>query len=330
VRTIDCPIYDVHMHVDVAIENLESVIRCLDACGIAKAVVMNRGYGKDRPNTEYQASERIGFELLEKYPDRIAVFSTVDFSAMDEPGFTDHAVMHFEETIKRGASGLKLWLGKPDHHWMALDDPRVGALYEKAAELGVPVTIHIGDPEDYWKPSVSPDSFWYGVLKENPHWLYWGKDIPSREVLFEEQRRMLEKYPSTTFICPHMGGHAENLDYLGELLDEYPNLYVDTTAYEPVMGQEPDSARTFLIKYQDRIMFGTDNGWTSRHDLKMLTKRMRARRLFYETDIEQTNLDDFWPRRPGYTIRGVKLPGEVIRKIYYQNAAHLIPALADD
>ena len=320
------------MHVEV--EDPELVLRYLDICAIEKAVVLNGGWGRESPNLEHERSESIGYALLERYPARFVVFSTVDFSRMHESDFAARAVGHFEETVHRGASGLKLLLGKPDRHWMALDDPRVGALYDKAAELGVPVTVHVGDPAAFWEEN-RPDSFWYGVLRKCPQWDYRGKPVPSREQLFEEQRSMLEKHPDTIFICAHMGGHAENLGYLGELLDRHPNLYVDTTAYEPLMGQNPQESRAFLVKYQDRVLLGTDNcpgssvdasSWSQ--DLRIAVLRMRTRRLFYETDSEQVNLDGFWLRRPGYTIRGVNLPSAAIAKIYRENECRVIPGFS--
>lgn len=321
----DYPIYDAHMH--MAVEDPALITRYLDACGVAKAVVLNLGYGKDRPNKEYEMGERVGFELLERYPDRVAVFCTVDFSLMDEPDFAERAAVHLEESVKRGVSGLKLWLGKPIAHWMPLNDPRMSIIYEKAAELGVPVTIHVGDPSAFWEP-LTPDNFWYEVLKRHPDWSYCGKPVPSRAVLLEEQRRMLEAHPRTIFISAHLGGSAEDLQYLGRLLDEYPNLYVDTTACEPWLGQDPDRSRSFLLMYQDRILFGTDNQVnSSSDDFRTAIERMRVRRLFYETDIEQVDLD-CWRRRPGYTIRGVNLPPAALHKIYHENAARLIPALA--
>lgn len=318
--------YDAHMH--VYSEDPDEALRILDVCGIAKANIMNKGYGKEHPNQEHSMWEEVGFRILEKYPKRFAVFSTVNFGHLDEPDFALDAASHFEETINRGASGLKLWLGKPDHHWMVLHDPRVGAVYDKAAELGVPVLIHIGDPKEYWE-EISPNSFWYAILKDNPHWSFRDKPVASREQLFEEQRIMLERYPETTFICPHMGGHAENLEYLGELLDQFANLYVDTAAYEPVLGQDPESTRAFFMKYQDRIMAGTDNGWKD-EGMEIFKQRMQAVRLFYETDEEQTNLEDFLPRRPGYTIRGINLPREVLDKVYRKNVTRLVPSLEDD
>ena len=79
----------------------------------------------------------------------------------------------------------------------------------------MPVLIHVGDPPEYWEREIKPDSFWYEVLQANPQWFFYGKPVPGRETLFEEQRRMLETYPETNFICPHMAGHAHDLAYLG-------------------------------------------------------------------------------------------------------------------
>ena len=115
-------IYDAHTH--IYSDDPDEALEILEVCGIAKAIIMNKGYGKERPNHEHQMWEEVSFKILEKYPERFAVFSTLDFSEMDETDLASRAAAHFEETIHRGASGLKLWLGKPDHHWMALHDPR--------------------------------------------------------------------------------------------------------------------------------------------------------------------------------------------------------------
>ncbi len=318
-------IFDAHMH--IYSYNPENALGILDACNIAKGVIMNKGYDREQPNLSHAAWEEAGFRILEKYPDRFAIFSTVDFSGMDEEDFASRAANDFEASVRRGVSGLKLWLGKPDHHWMALHDPRIGAVYIRAADLGVPVLIHVGDPEEYWQ-GVTPSSFWYAVLKDNPQWSFQGQDVASREQLFEEQVNMLELYPETTFICPHMGGHAENLDYLGELLDRFSNLYVDTAAYEPLLGQTPETTRAFFIKYQDRILVGTDNGWND-EGLAVFKQRMNALRRFYETRDEQTNLDNFLPRRPGYSMVGIGLPQTVLSKIYRLNITRLVPSLSD-
>jgi uncharacterized protein len=323
---VEYKIIDAHMHVSLSDHN--QAISIINACSISKAVILNKGYGRTFPNQEHRMWEDLSFKILEKYPQRFAIFTTVDFSEMDEPDFGRKVAHHFKKCIQRGASGLKLWLGKPDHHWMALDDPRIGRVYETAAELNVPVLIHIGDPQDYWE-EINPESFWYGVLRDNPQWQFIGKPVPNRQQLFEEQIRMLEKYPHTTFICPHLGGHAENLPYLESLLNSFDNLFVDTTAYEPTMGQNPEESQSFLIKFQDRIMFGTDNGWEA-SPLEIFQKRMKSFRLFYETDQVQDNLDDFMTRKPGYTIKGVNLPNSVLQKIYKENIERLVPKLSDD
>jgi predicted TIM-barrel fold metal-dependent hydrolase len=205
-------------------------------------------------------------------------------------------------------------------------------VYEKAAELRVPVLIHIGDPADSWKAEVTPDSLWYEILSQFRQWSYDGRPVPTRKESFQEQRSVLRRYPQTTFICLHVGDHAEDLEYLGALFEEHPNLHADTTAHEPVLGQAPDSARAFITKFQDRIVFGTDNGSVPLA-LETLAKRTRTKRLFYERDLEQGDLDDYLapsPRKPGYVLRGINLAPSVLHKIYRENAARLIIGLASD
>jgi hypothetical protein len=57
-----------------------------------------------------------------------------------------------------------------------------------------------------------------------------------------------------------MANWPENLDYVSHLLDTLPNVMVEFGAREAELGRQPGRAREFFLKYQDRIMFGTDNG----------------------------------------------------------------------
>ena len=95
-------------------------------------------------------------------------------------------------------------------------------------------------------------------LNANPGWLFYGPNFPKREELLAQLHRVIAKHPKTTFVNTHFGNNAEDLKAVAEKLDELPNMYVDFDARISELGRQPYTARPFFLKYQDRIMFGTD------------------------------------------------------------------------
>ena len=146
-----------------------------------------------------------------------------------------------------------------------------------------------------------------------------GRTLPSFEQLVTERDNLFRKHPKTTFICAHMANDAEDLAEVGRWLDSYPNMYVDIDARISELGRQPYSARRFLTKYQDRVMFGTDTV-PSRDAYRMYYR-------FLETDDEY-----FDPARGHHTqgfwmIYGVFLPKDVLEKLYHKNAERLLFSL---
>jgi len=136
----------------------------------------------------------------------------------------------------------------------------------------------------------------------------------------EAQCNLLRQNPHTRFIIPHVGSCAEDLARAGAMLDEFPNMYVDTAERIAEMGRQPYSARQFLIKYQDRVLYATD--------LVPNRANVMGNYRFYETFDEYFPYNDWDEHQQGrWNIYGVGLPDEVLRKIYYENACKVIPAL---
>ena len=105
----------------------------------------------------------------------------------------------------------------------------------------------------------------------------------------------------------------QDLPRLGALLDKYPNLYVDIAARVAEAAQTPRATRDFLIKYQDRVLFGTDNGMGA----DMYRNIFRV----FETADEHFYIHDFnyhWP------LSGFYLPDSVLEKIYNKNATRIL------
>jgi predicted TIM-barrel fold metal-dependent hydrolase len=149
---------------------------------------------------------------------------------------------------------------------------------------------------------------------ENPSWSFYGKGLPTKQEILAQRDRMFAKHPHTKFIALHMANWPENLDYVANLLDTHPNVYVEFGAREAELGREPRRAREFFIKYQDRIMFGAD--FTAEEEM------YRNHFRWLETDDEY--FDYFgYPGQGRWKIYGMALPDGVLEKIYHLNAEKL-------
>ena len=202
---------------------------------------------------------------------------------------------------------------------MPVDDPKLDSIWDVCAEFKRPVVIHTGDPGAFFTPLDRSNERWH-ELNEHPQWLFHGKDFPGRAALHSQRMRVIARHRNTTFICADMANDAEDLGEIARRLDSNPNMYVDIDARISELGRQPYSARRLILKYQDRIMFGTDT-----------TPDRQAYRLYYrflETDDEYFDPARGHHRQGFWMIYGVFLPKEVLEKIYFKNAERLLFGLS--
>jgi len=204
---------------------------------------------------------------------------------------------------KRGAVGLKIWVGVSD----AIDRPEHDPLFAKMAEIGLPgASIHIAQPyPTSW--CEDPIQFW----RAQNAW-----------------ERVLDRHPNLVVVNAHMLDHFnsdEQLDYLDYMLATYPNLHVDLGArFQQFHRMDRNKLRDFMIRYQDRILFGTDIGRVNQ-DPKRIAERYH--RCFLLLETENVVKGSFFDRETDR--RGLALPREALEKIYYRNAVKIYPAIGE-
>ncbi|NLC14528.1 MAG: amidohydrolase family protein [Chloroflexi bacterium] len=263
--------------------------------------------------------------FVEPYPDRFTLFLQYDISDIDSPDFAYQIRSLTKKYCERGISGIKFlkWLGlrykDKNGIFIKPDDDRLKPIWESAARYDLPVTIHIADPIAFFKP-ITPENERYEELFEHPHWSFADPRFYRFEELMESQERLLEKNPDTRYIVAHVGSNSENLKRVGQLLDKYPNMFVDTAERIADLGRQPYSSREFLIKYQDRVLYGTD--------LLPNETNVSGNYRFFETMDEYFTYNSLEEHNQGrWYIYGVGLPDEVLQKIYFKNALKVIPKL---
>ena len=269
-------------------------------------------------------------------PGRFYGFTTALFAgAPDDPLYIDRdrfvakTLATFEEHVQKGARGLKLLkeLGlrhrDPDGNLIHMDAAFLDPVWEKAAELKVPVLVHHSDPYGFFQPTT-PENEHYDTLKKYPDWSFADPAFPQKQALLERRDRVIRRHPGTVFILPHVANFAENLSYVAQLLDENPNVYIDFSARIDELGRQPYTSRDFFLRYQDRILFGTD--------MPASVEMYRCYFRFLETPDEYFIPPDYDGTfdRWRWRVYGLELPQQVLEKVYYRNALKVIPGLRED
>jgi predicted TIM-barrel fold metal-dependent hydrolase len=316
------PVIDVHFHM-ASLENVDAhrLVEAMDSTGIAVLVDVDGGPG-------YLG--RLATEYYDKYPDRFAFISFLNLNRLG-PEFPDDQLAWMELAASRGARGFKVYkslglrIRDESGELVGIDDPRLAPLWDKAAELGLPMMMHTTDPTAFWQP---PDRYNERAqeLLEFPGWGYADSSrFPDKEILLAQRENLLGRHPQTIFIGAHVAEVPEDLAYLGHLLDTYPNFYVDISSRIPELGRQPYTARRFFIRYQDRILFGTDGGYALGTTDWTAERYFRSYMEFLETDNEYIEYPLWGINKQGrWRVYGLHLPDEVLRKVYYENAARLI------
>ena len=317
------PVIDAHNHLgetfgaDWCHRPVSELLQVLDEAGVSTLVDLDGGWG-----------EAILEQRLAKYksaaPQRFCFFGGVDFSAWSEQGerFPEWAIARLKSQANKGAQGIKIWKGLGlqvrDHkdQLVAVDDFRLDPIWQTAAELSLPVLIHVADPVAFFEPLDHTNERWE-ELHNHPEWHFPSPKYPSFLTILHQLFNLVKRNPSTQFIGAHVGCYAENLAWVANMLDECPNFYIDIAARIAEIGRQPYTAREFFIHYQDRILFGTD-----------FAPDIDRYRLFYrflETADEYFNYDLEDPPTQGrWRIYGLNLPGEVLQKVYFLNAVKVL------
>jgi predicted TIM-barrel fold metal-dependent hydrolase len=255
------------------------------------------------------------------YRNRMVVFSNINIQTIDEPDWVEQTLKQLEFDVSNGSRGLKIYKSQGMFHKdsqgnrIPLNHPKLDPVWKRCGEYGIPVLIHAGDPAPFWQPLDSLNERWL-ELKLNPGRKREANDPAPWETIIAEQHDVIRRHPATNFINAHFGWYANDLPKLGQLLDEMPNMYVETGAIIAELGRQPRMARQFFEKYQDRILFGKDAYNPNEYHTYF--------RVF-ETE------DEYFPYYKRYhafwRMYGLGLPDEVLKKLYFRNALKIIPGL---
>jgi len=350
------PVIDAHNHLGPtpfsgrwATGTATELAAVMDASAIAALVDLDGGWG-----------EALRRELDRWAPagHRVAVFAGLDYAMWaDRADFGPEEARRLRASVAAGARGLKAWksLGltarDPTGRLVAVDDPRLDPLWAAAGELGVPVTIHVADPIAFFDPLDAANERFEELLAHQD-WHFWPTrppgcpdlpGFPPFDEIIDGLEAVVARHPGTTFIGAHVGCVAEDLARVEAMLAAHPNWHVDLAARIAELGRQPYSARDLLLRFPDRVLFGTDAApdpaWWATYARFLET---RDESFPYEPpDPEEApgspEEGPGSPCAPGspdaplpagsqgrWRIHGLGLPPEVLRLVYAANARRLL------
>jgi predicted TIM-barrel fold metal-dependent hydrolase len=331
---------DMHQHVEFTPERLARAVRIMDGAGIGVAVSLGSGTVTAGANGEPSEFERARKLTDELYPGRFVHYMILDYSGWNEDDFATRAAEQIAEGHRLGAAGLKefkrlgLFLRDKNNKLIQPDDPKLDVAWAKCGELGMPVSIHVGDPKAFWEPFDESNERW-AELKDHRNWWFGDPQrYPPRMEIVEALGRVIAKHPETTFVSVHFANNPEDLAWVDASLSKYPNMLADVAARVPELGrQDPSRVRELFMKHQDRIVFGTDFQVYSKlilgssgnepppTDFEALTFFDKHWRWFETRDRDWPHMT---PIQGDWTISSIGLPADVLRKIYFDNARKLL------
>ncbi len=327
------PIVDVHHHArGKTPQDIDTMVKMMDKVGVEKTVCFS-GTGEAFDAT---------YKLYSKYPSRFDVWCGFNMAGVDQPGFGPNTVKELERCHKVGAVGVgeitdKGWgiggrLSAPPN-WQGTrpaggggsgpqqgppiqglhpDDPKMDPIWQKCAELGMPINLHMSDP--YW--SYLPQDKHNDGLMNGFSWRLDNKPgLMGHNELIQSLDKALQRHPKTVFICCHLANLDYDLTRLSGMLDRHPNMYADISARFAETAPIPRFAGQFLKKYANRVTYGTDMPYTQ--DVFTTTFRIMESldEHFYAQDVF-FNFNYHWP------LHGMGLPDDVLKKIYHDTATN--------
>jgi len=287
----------------------------------------------DYPTIDQQLDYAL--DQKESLPERVYFLSTFETKTLEDENWHNQAIASLQASKEKGSLGVKMWknigmvIKDQKGDFIKIDHPKFDPIFQYLEKNNIPVCGHIGEPKNCWLPleemTVNNDRNYY---KRHPQYhMYQHPEYPSYEELIESRDRVLEKYPDLKFIGTHLGSMEWSVDEIAKRLEKYPNMAVDLTARISHLQYQSltdwDKVYDFFVQYQDRIMYGTDLHVTEDADPDQVKKNAHQtwRRDWQYLVTEDSMQNELVNGK----FKGLKLPQDIVDKLYYKNAGNWYP-----
>ncbi len=263
-------------------------------------------------------------------PARAQLDTTFDPFRLTAPDFAEAAIAGLHHDYAQGAVGVKIWknvgmeITDASGQYIMPDDARLDPIYRDAIAQHKTLTLHTAEPDEAWG-SGKLSSYYLPYYSAHPEWdMSKHPGAPSKDRILAARDHLLAQYPDLRVVGAHLGSQDMRLDELSEILDRYPNFAVDTAARIMSLVDQPrDQVRAFVLRYQDRIIYGTDlHFYPDSADNIVAMSWLKL----YALDWRYFSTDDRFYYL-GTRVEGLKLPRSVLQKLYHDNAVRWYPGI---
>jgi len=317
---------DVHVHVFKTDPAFQAMLERLNL-KVMNILVMDDTL-KYRQELQQQIDDALA--LARSSRGHVALCTTFDPYKLNTSSFAGDAVKQLDHDFAQGAVAVKIWknigmeIKDRNGSYVLADDPRFAPIYQDIARHGKTLMSHQAEPDVAWGPPDPSDPSW-SYYQENPQWYVADKPgFPTKQAILQARDHILEQNPKLRMVGVHLGSMEKDLNNIARHLDKYPNFAIDTAArMEYLMMAPPEKVRAFLIKYQDRVLYGTDLDVNPDAKMSDALDEWQSR---YARDWKFLATDATF-NAEGREVHGLNLPPAVLRKIFRSNALHWIPGL---
>ncbi|HXW92817.1 MAG TPA: amidohydrolase family protein [Terriglobales bacterium] len=317
---------DVHVHVFKIDPALQALLERLHLT-LLNILVMDDTLPY-RKQLEPQISDALA--LVHSSHGHVALCTTFDPYKFADPSFDVDAVQQIDRDFAHGAVAVKIWknigmeIKDRDGKFIMADDTKFAPIYKDIARHGKTLMTHLAEPDVAWGPPDPSDPSW-SYYQENPQWFLYNKPgFPSKQQILEARDHILAENPELRMVGVHLGSMEKNLDDIGAHFDRYSNFAVDTAArMEYLMIAPSAKVRSFLIRYQDRVLYGTDLDLVATANVQESLEEWEST---YARDWKFLATDETF-EYAGRKVQGLQLPAPVLKKIFRTNALHWIPGV---
>jgi predicted TIM-barrel fold metal-dependent hydrolase len=317
---------DAHVHIYKDDPALGSLFQRLNLHAVNICVIDDRDpYGK---GLEPQRTDVL--KVRQSTKGRVAFCTTFNPYNFEEPGFSSHAIRQLNQDFEDGAVAVKIYkvmgmeLKSKDDKYVMADDMAFMPIYQAITAHNRTVIAHLAEPNSCWEAPnpASPD---YRYYQEHPEeYAYAHPEWPSKAAILAARDHLMAENPKLRVVGAHLGSMESDVDEMAQRFDRYPNFAVDTAARIPYFMLQPrDKIRAFLIKYQDRVLYGTDLVVMPKDSTEAILGKFNRT---YERDWKFFATSQTVEYK-GHTYQGLELPRPVLSKLFHLNAVHWFPGL---
>jgi len=281
--------------------------------------------------------QEVALSLVKAFPENILYATTFSVDSFNAEDWQQQTLDYLKASFEKGAIAVKVWknigmeLKDRNGKFVMIDNPAFDPIIDFIEKNDITLIGHLGEPRNAWLPvdqmTVSGDKNYFAAHPQ--YHMYLHPEYPSYEDQVNARDHMLEKHPNIRFVGAHLGSLEWNVDELAKRLDKFPNMAVDMAErishfqYQAVTNWQ--KVHDFFIKYQDRLIYATDEGVRANANPAEVSKSAHEnwlRHWKFFTSGEKMKVP-----KVEKEFNGLKLPKEIVDKIYLKNAEKWFPPI---